>query len=1342
MTDKDEQIRYAKSLATALTEALNYATDGANTVDPIIAKVGVRKKDALLYVALESVSLGEVEASVSASQFAENAIPADLEPSLLLPRLRQALTQLETKLSLQWVKLVSVSGRLPGQATPCWQEDLILSAAASIVQTLTQPTAAMPDSAEPKPSAEPDGEVSVRIGGNFSGNLIVGDGNQLHNYTYHVAHGGVLNVASPPTIKPRPVPLALKPKPIAKLLDRQTILPILRESLAQKSSVELYAEAGFGKTALMRHLSYEGETIRGFSDGVVYLPTGNQPAGDLLQSLYDVFYEAAPPFKPSYGQAQQALQIKDALVILDGLTLDKDQGEGLLTALRGSTFVLVSPSKERLYWQDGEGIALQGLPFPESTALMQIELGRALTETEKVAAKELWISVAGNPLQLRRVAAQVKAHEQSFEAFVASRHTMLRREATDDVIFQQIEAKLTPEQKKMLALLGAMGGVALSAEQTLAITQMPASAQILNELTQQHLLQTTASNHYQLSADLLEIVPQSIDLQPWLEQATAYFSSQGASAADPSSAEAMMHLLEWTQRTGQWQSSIDLARNLDPMLSLTGQWEQWHQVLTTSLQAAEQAGDQAAFAWAQHQLGTRALAVGEPTQAASLLSQALRLREQLGDVAGAAVSRHNLGLIVPPLVAGTIGAGATGTRTRRFAGKVAVIAGLVLGGSIATGLAVTQPWNTSGSERDISLSETVIDFGARSLNSASDPRGVTLANDGQQPVRLGDASLSATRDFRLSRESTCQVELILAPGDTCEILAVFRPSAEGDRTAEISLSIDLDNSDSNNSDPDNRRSGNAISQTITLTGKGEAESLPSVNFDTSQLDFGEVFIGQTVEETTEITNDGDAPLEIGEITVTGRGTSKEYTVVSDETCTEKTLLPDAACSVVLRFKPEKEGERAAKLQIKSNTETDSELILIGIGKAKPVENGETPEPNAVPVAEDDSAAVASAGAVFIDVLKNDSEGAQLADVAPGSVGRTEIRDNQIVYTHSGEGGGEGGRDRFTYTITNSEGKTAQATVNIQITSSPVPPPEANDDSATVRSGDSVVINVLANDSDNVSIINVGPGQFGTTEVDDGEIIYSHNGDSMSERFTYTVRNSSGETAEATVSISVERLPAPVPEARGDRAVVIRDGSVLIDVLANDSDPAGGSLRIVQVEPGAAGGQTAIEGNQVAYYATGRARRDSFTYTIENSAGNTAQATVSISVEEPEATLEAVDDTASVQQWGAVEIDVLANDINPAGGRLRVLNVGESQLGETEITGNTITYYYSSKLIRHVPDSRYSHRGSETSDRGNYPGLLVQITSGERDYFTYTIGNDAGETAQATVYITIISQTSQ
>lgn len=229
MTTTPHPTVYTQQIAAAFSKALKE--------HQLLAKVGLRQPEGLLYVALEPVGAD-----------AENNAIADI--TTLLTFLNKTLGRLKGELALKWVKLVKVSGRLADQSQPLWQQDLLpFSGSPQIAETLSQSAEAA------------SGDVSINIGGDMSAPLIVGNGNQLHNYAYNVEHGGILNIAAPPTISPRATPIAIKPKPFTNFLDRQTVLPILKESLTQRQPAEVYAASGFGKTTLMRHVAHWPEIV-------------------------------------------------------------------------------------------------------------------------------------------------------------------------------------------------------------------------------------------------------------------------------------------------------------------------------------------------------------------------------------------------------------------------------------------------------------------------------------------------------------------------------------------------------------------------------------------------------------------------------------------------------------------------------------------------------------------------------------------------------------------------------------------------------------------------------------------------------------------------------------------------------------------------------------------------------------------------------------------------------------------------------------------------------------------------------------------------------------------------
>jgi hypothetical protein len=181
-------------------------------------------------------------------------------------------------------------------------------------------------------------------------------------------------------------------------------------------------------------------------------------------------------------------------------------------------------------------------------------------------------------------------------------------------------------------------------------------------------------------------------------------------------------------------------------------------------------------------------------------------------------------------------------------------------------------------------------------------------------------------------------------------------------------------------------------------------------------------------------------------------------------------------------------------------------------------------------------------------------------------------------------------------------------------------PVAVNDAASVDEDGSVLINVLSNDSDadadSLTLTSVGSAAHGQTAIVDAQVRYTPTADfAGNDSFTYTVADGNGGEATATVSVTVTAVVPEnnAPVAVNDAASVDEDGSVLIEVLSNDSDADADSLTLTSVGS-AAHGQTAIVDAQVRYTPTADfAGNDSFTYTVADGQGGTAVATVAVTV---------------------------------------------------------------------------------------------------------------------------------
>ncbi|MDD2269304.1 MAG: Ig-like domain-containing protein, partial [Eubacteriales bacterium] len=118
--------------------------------------------------------------------------------------------------------------------------------------------------------------------------------------------------------------------------------------------------------------------------------------------------------------------------------------------------------------------------------------------------------------------------------------------------------------------------------------------------------------------------------------------------------------------------------------------------------------------------------------------------------------------------------------------------------------------------------------------------------------------------------------------------------------------------------------------------------------------------------------------------------------------------------------------------------------------------------------------------------------------------------------------------------TNLGGNPTSAAVTFTITVNPVnDAPVAKDDNVSVDEDSSVLINVLANDTDidgdSLTILSVGTASHGAVSISGGAVVYTPAADYYgSDSFSYIVKDPSGATSSAIVTVTVnEANDAPV-----------------------------------------------------------------------------------------------------------------------------------------------------------------------------------------------------------------------
>ncbi|MEZ0294750.1 MAG: Ig-like domain-containing protein [Solirubrobacteraceae bacterium] len=176
-------------------------------------------------------------------------------------------------------------------------------------------------------------------------------------------------------------------------------------------------------------------------------------------------------------------------------------------------------------------------------------------------------------------------------------------------------------------------------------------------------------------------------------------------------------------------------------------------------------------------------------------------------------------------------------------------------------------------------------------------------------------------------------------------------------------------------------------------------------------------------------------------------------------------------------------------------------------------------------------------------------------------------------------------------------------------------PIGADDSATTRVGRPVSLPLLANDRGSLDPTTVRVRKpahgFAFWSAGTEELLYvPHPGYSGIERFTYTVRDTSGQRLRQNITITV------TPFARNDSTATPFETPVRIPVLRNDRgslDPA----TVTVIRP-PANGTTAVDAKGRVTYTpnTGFTGRDTFDYRVADRDGQAVTATVTVDVGPP------------------------------------------------------------------------------------------------------------------------------
>ena len=479
--------------------------------------------------------------------------------------------------------------------------------------------------------------------------------------------------------------------------------------------------------------------------------------------------------------------------------------------------------------------------------------------------------------------------------------------------------------------------------------------------------------------------------------------------------------------------------------------------------------------------------------------------------------------------------------------------------------------------------------------------------------------------------------------------------------------------------------------------------------------------------------------------------------------------------------------------------------FISANNEKFIENSVELNQNSTPTAVDDAvSAVHYASGVFynptelltvtttINILANDSYGSDgpttahepltlvngKQSTATVNGGTITVSDNGTVNDKTDDvvtylpPKGFSGTDSFTYSITDTSGDAATATVTITV--APEAPLEGAVGDAVSVDENSIdnLIDVLAND--NFGTYGIGrmlinspnhltgtTSQGGTLTLDDGgtaginqsddKVLYTPPANFTGlDTFDYTLTVDTNQY-HGTVTITVGNV-APVadtPSALDDTASVpFGSANNIISILDNDSYGLDGPtsahepLSLVNGKQSTAtlnGGLISVSDNgtvndktdDTVFYSapSGFSGTDSFTYSITDTTGDAATATVTITVNS-QTNNPAVDDTVSVDENSSNNIiDVMANDIATTSNSHGSINLKDLQALSTTTTQQGGTIAILDNGTPQKTDDQISY-----TPPANFTG--IDIFDYEILVYSTTLGAGPGTTYTATVTVTV------
>jgi hypothetical protein len=512
----------------------------------------------------------------------------------------------------------------------------------------------------------------------------------------------------------------------------------------------------------------------------------------------------------------------------------------------------------------------------------------------------------------------------------------------------------------MLLALAAANGAPLSPQTISSLTGIPSVVPILESLCLRKLVKDYG-NRLQLSDALTKHLSQTMDLTGIYRQILDFFVAWVERYRDNPARvqrewDAIFATPELSRTGGSPSTIIRLGKALDHSLALSGQWTLWEETLQKVLVAAQIEEDPYNEAWALHQMGARAMCLGEEESAEYFLNRAFEIRSAIGDPFGAAVTQHNLELLLQQQEAakGSMALVRIGTTALTFSGnddeeqeedsalmvhsialehrprslvrsagasfiRLAALLALMIGSHSSLEVA-------SKEESMAAFAPSQISITGQPINSVSLPYMAFFINQQQTPLSIGEIIIDgdSLNEFVITENDCTDKSLI--PNGNCKVSVAYSPSTggrhnaalivktkDGRKAAELRLTgVVAGREGLASANVANEDEELLASMTPMATSTTSGDQPLSVN--TTVIAFEHLGDGKKSIAQVSLQNETDRSVPVSELKLIGAGAS-DFRVKNN--C-QPQLTAKRKCRIDFEFKPQLSGERMAALKISSS----------------------------------------------------------------------------------------------------------------------------------------------------------------------------------------------------------------------------------------------------------------------------------------------------------------------------------------------------------------------------------------------------------------------------------------